>query len=123
MRTRSRVARGAGVTLAEVVVAVLVIAVLASLMLPKCEPERGRLYWLRCRMNLNQIAKGMATYLNECGDNRWYPCPLGRGATPDNYNGAEWLASHYWTRIVSDPRVFLCNISGDQNEGGGATWH
>jgi len=57
-------------------------------------------------------------YLDAFGDRRWYPCPLGRGKTQGNYNGAEWLASLYWTGVIADPEVFICPSSGDDNDGG-----
>jgi hypothetical protein len=63
----------------------------------------------------------MATYLNEHGDNRFFPCPLGRcaaGNGVDNYNGAEWLASLYWSGVIPDPGVFICPSSPDTNNDG-----
>jgi prepilin-type processing-associated H-X9-DG protein len=97
---------------------VVVIGILAAMLLPAVARARGEARRIRCRNNLNQVAKGMATYLNEHGDNRFYPCPLNRGAEPNNYNGAEWLASLYWTYVVPDPGVFLCPSSGDTNHNG-----
>ena len=73
----------------------------------------------RCRNNLHQLAKGMDTYVIRGGcDSRVYACPLGRVRNPSDYNGAEWLASLYWTGVVPDPGVFLCPSSGDDNQGG-----
>jgi prepilin-type processing-associated H-X9-DG protein len=115
MRTSSRASRGAGLTLIEVVVLVFLIAALAMLLLPILAPASERSYGHRCRTNLNCLAKGMATYLNEHGDNRWFSCPLGRGRDPADYNGAEWLASLYWTGVVPDPGVFICPSSPDTN--------
>jgi hypothetical protein len=80
--------------------------------------EAGEARRARCKNNLNQLGKGMATYLNEYGENRFYPCPLGRGATANSYNGAEWLASLYWTRVIPDPNLFLCPSSADNNSNG-----
>ncbi len=79
--------------------------------------EKARI--VRCRNNLNCLAKGMATYLNEYGDNRFYPWPVGRPGCgmvgkPD-FHGAEWLASLYWTQVIPDPDCFLCPASGDTN--------
>ena len=75
----------------------------------------------RCRSNLNQLAKGMATYLDPggagCGP-RLFPYPLGRVRNLSDFNGAEWLASLYWTGVVPDPGVFLCPSSGDDNQAG-----
>jgi prepilin-type N-terminal cleavage/methylation domain-containing protein len=116
-----------GFTLTDLLVAVAVLAVCAALMLPAASGARLRLPWarareearrIRCRNNLNQMAKGMATYLNEHGDNRFYPCPLGRTVNPKNYNGAEWLASMYWTGVLPDPGVFLCPSTRDTNNDG-----
>ncbi len=77
---------------------------------------------IRCRNNLNALAKGMATYLNEYGDNRFYPWPAGRPGcgTPESpdFRGAEWLASLYWTETLPDPDLFLCPVSGDTNHEG-----
>ena len=79
-------------------------------------PEEARRS--RCRSNLSLLARGLATYLSEHGDGRWYPFPLGLGTRPDDFNGAEWLASLYWTGIVPAPGIYLCPSSGDRNRRG-----
>ncbi|MBM4036622.1 MAG: hypothetical protein FJ291_33215 [Planctomycetes bacterium] len=90
--------------------------------MPRLGRAREEARRIRCRSNLNQLAKGMATYLNECGDNRFYPWPAGLPGcgTPDrpSFGGAEWLASLYWTKIIPDPGVFNCPSSPDSNEMG-----
>jgi prepilin-type processing-associated H-X9-DG protein len=109
-------------TLVEVLVEVLVvafvfaaIACLVYVSLPRPMQESRR---IRCRNNLHQLAKGMATYLNEFGDNRWYPCPLGRGLRANSYSGAEWLATLHWVRTLPDPDVFICPSTEDTNHRG-----
>ena len=100
---------------------ILILLLLAVAMLIRrgaCLPAREEARRIRCFSNLNQLAKGMATYLTEHGDNRWYPCPLGRGRNPRDYNGAEWLASLYWTGVIPDPGVFLCPSTRDANDNG-----
>jgi len=114
----SRARRGAGVTLLETVIVVVVLALLAGMLLPALSRAREEVRIPRCRMALNRLAKGMATYLNEHGDNRWFPCPLGRTRRPDTYNGAEWLASLYWSGVVPDPGAFICPSSSDTNRDG-----
>jgi prepilin-type processing-associated H-X9-DG protein len=107
---------GAKVKIAAFVV--LVMAILALMLV--CEvrrAERGALL-IRCRGNLARLAKGMMTYSLDIGNKQWYPCPLGRGRDPSDYNGAEWLAMLYWTGVVPEPRVFLCPSSGDTNAEG-----
>ncbi len=118
MHTRSRAVPEAASTLAEVVFVVLVLAVVAALVLPHFARMREEPARIRCANNLHQLAKGMATYLEEHGDNRWYPCPLDRTIARGDDNGAEWLASLYWTGVVPDPGVFVCPSSPDTNEDG-----
>ncbi|MBM4032516.1 MAG: hypothetical protein FJ291_12125 [Planctomycetes bacterium] len=50
--------------------------VLAGMFLPVMSAARSEARRTRARNNLNQIAKAMATYLNEAGDNRFYPNTL-----------------------------------------------
>jgi type II secretory pathway pseudopilin PulG len=112
-----------GLTLAEVVISLAVVALLAFLLLPALARKRDEVRRLRCRNNLNQMAKGMATYINELGDGRYYPWPGGRkgcGGTGQDasFGGAEWLATLYWTRTRPDPGVFICPSSPDTNANG-----
>jgi prepilin-type processing-associated H-X9-DG protein len=115
-------ARTKGLTLAELLATILVLAIGMALLLPALRREREVSHYPRCRNQLNQLAKGMATYLNECGDNRFYPWPAGRpgcgSVANPRFGGAEWLATLYWTRIIPDPGIFTCPASPDSNEQG-----
>jgi len=108
----------AGVTIREVVVVTLVLAVVLTMYVNALDRDRDEARRVRCSNNLHQLAKGMATYINEHGDARWYPCPLGRTMRRNGYNGAEWLASLYWTGTTPDPGVFICPSSEDENRDG-----
>jgi prepilin-type processing-associated H-X9-DG protein len=110
--------RRTGGALVAVLVLVVVLVVLVGMLVPSlsiCREDADR---IGCRNNLNEIAKGMATYLNEYGDNCWFPYPLGQGLRRYDFCGSEWLASVYWTGLVTDPDVFVCPMSGDSNDDG-----
>jgi len=114
--------RRQGFTLIELLVVIAIIAILAGMLLPALSRAREEARRIRCRNNLNQLAKGMATYLNEHGDNRFYPWPSGRSgcgsdASP-TFGGAEWFTSLYWCGTVPDPGVFICPSSPDSNKAG-----
>lgn len=113
--------RAAGLARRDVIalaVLVVLLAVLAYSLLPEVYTAREQARRMRCGNNLNQVAKGLATYLNEFGESRWYPWPLGRGTRPDDFNGAEWLAALYWTDVVPDPSIYLCPSTDDTNHDG-----
>jgi len=105
------------------VVLTLVTLVLIVGLLPKwyfysMDKARGAARQIRCRNHLAELAEGMRVYLNGQGGGEWYPCPVGRGLKPGDYSGAEWLASLYWTRVISDPDLLNCPTSPDSNENG-----
>ena len=109
-----------GLTLVEVLVATVLLGAAITILVYAMTTARENNWRQRCRNNLNQIAKGMAMYI-EYGDNRFYPWPVGRAGcgtvTPD-FGGAEGLAALYWTKTIPDPGCFLCPSSRDDNGGG-----
>ncbi len=112
-----------GLTLVEALVTVAIVAVIAlfaACLLWRLEAAREEARVIRCRWNLNHLGKGMATYLNEHGGNRFYPYPMGQGTRPDTFNGAEWLAALYWSEVTPDPDLFICPSSPDPPHGGTA---
>jgi len=110
--------RTAGISLLDLLAILAVVAILASVIVVVLVRLREESRRLRCRDNLTELAKAMVMYM--LGD-RFYMVPLGRcarGSGAETYNGAEWLASLYWTACVPDPDVFLCPSSGDTNAKG-----
>jgi hypothetical protein len=110
--------RTSGLTRLEVIAGLVAGAALATVVMVKWHGQREEARVIRCRNNLNCLSKAMYTYLNEHGDNQWFPCPLGRGRTPGDYNGAEWQAILYWVGTRPDPNCYLCPSSGDSNDNG-----
>lgn len=113
--------RRGGVTLREVLLVTLGLGIGVAILLHVLHVvtfRREESRRIKCRNHLNCMAKCMATYLAECGDNRFYPWPMGRGLKPDSFTGAEWRATHFWVRIHPDPNCFLCPSSGDTNHDG-----
>jgi len=110
-----------GLTLVELLVATVLLGVAIAILvfaMQGTKRVREQSLRIRCRANLCQVAKGMATYLNEYGDNVYYPWPAGMpgcgGDGPNaDFGGAEWLAALYWTKIIPDPGCFLCPSSPD----------
>ena len=111
-----------GLTLAELLAGILLLGIVVVLLVLGTRSARVRSRRERCRNNLIQLAKGMATYLNPY-NGRWYPWPGGRAGCGGEYQkadfgGAEFLATLYWTKILPDPGVFICPGSGDANQDG-----
>ncbi|HUT36506.1 MAG TPA: prepilin-type N-terminal cleavage/methylation domain-containing protein [Planctomycetota bacterium] len=111
-----------GLTLAELLIGVFALAIAMSLLAYGVHSKRDEAMRIRCSNNLDLLAKGMAQYMG--WDDRFYPWPSGRGgcgtkASPQ-LGGAEWLATLYWVSWtgVTDPAVFNCPASLDDNEMG-----
>jgi hypothetical protein len=66
--------------------------IMAGMLLPALTRARGEARLIRDRNNLHQLAKGIATYLNEHGDNRFYP---------------RSLAELWDKKVIPDPGVFV----------------
>jgi len=120
MHTNTRATDRSGFSLVELLIVIFVLAAIAGLLLPALARAREEARRIRCRNNLNQLAKGMATYMGygHGSDMQYYPYPLGRTLSRTTYNGAEWLAALYWTGVIPDPGVYLCPSTTDTNREG-----
>jgi len=66
-----------GLTVAEAVVSLAVVVLLAVVLLPMLARQREEARRLRCQRGLSHLAQGMPTYFNE-GDGQLYPWRAGR---------------------------------------------
>ena len=116
-----------GLTVLELLVVVAVLAAAVAFAVHALIGHREEARRLRCQSNLIRLAQGMERYLGD-HEGRFYTWPAGRAgcgttesANAADFGGAEWLASLYWTPLLSeitDPSVFLCPGSGDSNDDG-----
>ena len=117
--------RRKALTLVEFLVLLAILAIAIAFLIYAMTRSRSEARLIRCRNNLNGLGKGMWTYMNEHGDDRFLAWPTGRAgcggtqsAEAADFGGAEWLASLYWVRILPDTGVFICPNSGDSNADG-----
>ena len=89
-----------------------------TFLLPALSAARIQARTLSCKNNLRQLGIALVQYIDERGSHRFYPCPKGRPGVPDDYSGKHFLAMLWWTDIVSDPSIFICPRSTDDNNKG-----
>lgn len=103
-----------GITLGEII-ALLVVILLLGMFLPALQRPRecgGRR--MTCRRNLRILGIAMVQYLDQKGDQFYYPWPAGGG----DFDGGEWLAALYWSKVITEPEMLCCPSTVDDNEGG-----
>jgi len=106
--------RRAGFTLIELLVVIAIISIIAALLLPAINRAREEARRINCRSNLRQLGTAMQQYLNTFGDHKYLPFPKGGR----DYNGAEFLAGLYWSGVMTEPGVYLCPSTVDDNLSG-----
>jgi len=73
---------------------------------------------LKCRNNLKQLGTAMLLYVDSFGGRKYCPFPKWRDMPPSGYNGSQWLAALYWAGTLTDPALFLCPATSDDNRAG-----
>jgi hypothetical protein len=99
--------RNAGLTLFELIV-VIVLCALVLLFLPVL--SRDDHVNAKCKSHLKQIGTALSLYMNTHGGTTYFPVPA------QAFRGDCWLATLYWTGIITEPEVFLCPASGDHGK-------
>lgn len=105
-----------GFSLIELLVVMAVISILASMLIPLIVHSRELARKAKCSNNLRQLGTGMIQYIDQFGKGRFYSWP---GTKDASFNGAQWITSLYWTSMISDPEIFICPSTVDDNQNGG----
>jgi len=112
-------------TLVELLVVILIVAALAAIVIPHLPRRHINSQRAACMNNLKQIGAGLQLYIDGPGGGRFYPYPMqAGGVAPEEaepgkgFSGAAFIASLYWAEVLTDPRVFICASSFDDNRDG-----
>ena len=93
-----------GFTILEVLVVIVIIAILAILILPTLGTVHEHSVGSRCKSNMDNLGKGLLLYKYDYGRNVRFP----------DENGGKFIAKLYTTRIVLEPRVYVCPSTTDE---------
>ena len=109
--------RRRAITLIEILIIIFVAVIIAGMILPMLARPCGEdTRKMRCRTHLKQIHMAMTQYVDTWGEHKWYPFPV--QANHGDYNGAHFLAALYWSGVMTEPALFLCQESKDTNHDG-----
>ena len=99
-----------GLTIVELVVLIVCIAAAMILLLPVRDRSRGQSRKGKCASNLKGLAQAMNLYLNKYGGTSLFAVPA------ESFRGDSWLATLYWTGIITEPKLFLCPTADDYGD-------
>ena len=113
-------------TLIELLVVIAIISVLAAFLMPTLSKARQQAKITACKSNLRQLGMALTNYLDTYGSSRYFPYPMEAGGVAPGeastagtgFSGAAFLAALYWSGTITEPGIFLCPSSDDDNHKG-----
>ena len=93
-----------GFTMVELLVVIAVISILAALILPTLGSVQEKAKQIKCKTNMDNLGKGMLMYKNDYGRNVRFP----------DANGGKFIATLYTTKLVVEPKVYICPSTTDE---------
>ena len=110
-----------GLTLVEVLISIVVVAVLAMLLLPALAKSRARSSRLGCVSNLKQVGLAFRTWSSDQGDKFPWSVSTNQGGTLEFANtAAVFRHYHAVSNELSSPRVLTCEK--DQQRRRASSW-
>ena len=107
-----------------------IVVVLAGMLLPALSMAREEARQLNCKNNLKQLGTALQQYLDGPGGHRYFPYPTqdqkfikpGEGTVSkgSGFSGASFLAALYWSGVLTEPNIFICPSTSDDNCEGAA---
>ena len=119
MKRRLSTQRTAGLTLVEVLVSIMVVAVAAAVFLPALRPARFFCCQrATCVSNLRQVGLGMRMWSNDHGDKFPWNVSTNEGGTMEYANTTE-VSPHYraLSNELTAPRVLTCPKDAHRTRG------
>ena len=104
--------------------------ILAGMLIPALGKAREEARQLKCKNNLKQLGTALQQYLDGPGGHRYFPYPAndtnfvrpGQGniTKGTGFSGASFLAALYWSGVITEPNIFICPSTSDDNFNGAA---
>lgn len=100
-----------GLTLMDVVIAIVIVVAIAALLLPLLAKTRSHPPYMRCMSNLKQVGLAARMWANDHDDRFPWQVPTAKGGTMELAGSAEMFRHLLvMSNEISSPKVLVCSI-------------